>query len=251
MSEPPERDAVVRGTRPSAEMLRWRAAAAEITPAKSLERIETKSTFVFSNVALIGTILTGLGVLTGVSSRLIDYRSWTRAVAGLLVGALVCALAASLPSLRSRMQTQDLKAVARYYTVNIYVRGWLTRVALLLFSTAFVIALGLLVVVSNDQVQPAVGLQWTDGGAGKRGLIGRVSAKDLPPGTRADTRLVAIDAQGSEKLIARDVSYVGGAGTLEVNTTIEEAPAAASFKLSTSVTSRGKASLQQSVELRL
>jgi hypothetical protein len=205
---------------------------------------------VFSNVALIGTIVAGLGVLTGASSRLIDYRSWTRAVAGLLVVALACALAASLPSLRSRMRTEDLKAVSRYYTVNIYVRGWLTRVALLLFSTAFVIALGLLVVVAEDQIQPALGLQWTVEGAGKRGLIGRVSAKDLPPGTRAETRLLAIDAQGTEKLIAQDVSYVGGAGTLEVNTTVEQAPAAASFKLSTSVTSRGKASPQQSVELR-
>lgn len=248
--QPEAGDEVVYGRRPSADELRWRAAAAEITPAKSLERIEAKATFVFSSVALIGTIVAGFGVLSGASSRLAEYRPWTEAATGLLGAALACALIATLPSLRSRMRTQDVETVRRYYTFNIYVRGWLTRLALLLFTAAFAIALWLLF-VAGDQAYPALGLQWIHGASGSRVLAGQVSGENLPPGARVDTWLVAVNADGGEKVIAQAVSTVGGTGKLEVDMAVEQAPAAAFYRLSVTLTSQGETvSPPRSVELK-
>ena len=220
-----------------------------ITPAKSLERIEAKATFVFSSVALIGTIIAGFGVVSGASSRLVEHRPWTEAVIGLLGAALACALIATLPSLRSRMRTQDVEAVRRYYTFNIYARGWLTRLALLLFSAAFAIALWLLF-VAGEQAIPALELQWIHGASGSHILAGQVSGGNLPPGARVDSRLVAVNADGEEKVIAQAVSTVGGTGNLEVDMTVEQAPAAALYRLSVSLTSQGESeSPPWSVEL--
>jgi hypothetical protein len=248
--QPEAGDEVIYGRRPGADDLRWRAAATEITPAKSLERIEAKATFVFSSVALIGTILAGFGVLSGASSRLVEYRPWTEAVIGLLGGALACALIATLPSLRSRMRTQDIEAVRRYYTFNINVKGWLIRLALILFSASFAIALWLLFVTS-EQAYPALGLQWIQGAGHSRVLAGQVSGENLPPGARADTRLIAVNADGAEAVVAQAMSTVGGTGKLEVDITVEQAPAAAFYRLSVSLTSLGETmSPSRSVELK-
>jgi hypothetical protein len=60
-----------------------------------LERIEAKTAFVFTSVALIGTIVAGFGLMSGASSRLTEYRPWTEALYGLLGAALACALIAT------------------------------------------------------------------------------------------------------------------------------------------------------------
>jgi hypothetical protein len=248
-SQPKAGDQDKPGRRPSAIELRWRAAGAEITPAKSLERIDAKTAFVFSSVALIGTVVAGFGLLSGASSRLAGYRPWIEALYILLGTALACALIATLPSLRQRMRTQNIPEVRRYYTINIYVRGWLTRIALLAFSAAFAIALWLLF-VAGGQAPPALGLQWIHGAGNSRVLAGQVSGANLPPGTRADTRLVAVGADGRQLVIAQAVSAVGGAGTLEVDMTVMQPPAAALYRLSVRLTRQGATvSPPQSVEL--
>ena len=125
---------------------------------RSLERIQAKATFVQQRPALIGTIVCGLGVLSGASSRLAEYRPWTEAATGLLGAALACALIATLPSLRSRMRTcrtsRDGAPVRTRF--NIYVRGWLTPAGAAAFTAAFAIALWLLF-VAGDQAYPGVG----------------------------------------------------------------------------------------------
>ena len=241
---------VVQGRLPTLEELRWRAASAEITPAKSLDRIEAKATFVFTSVALIGTIITGFGLMSGVSSRLTQYRPWAEALYGLLGGALACALIATLPSLRSRMRTLDVKTVRRYYTVSIRVRGWLTRIALLAFSFAFAIALSLLF-VTNGQESPTLELQWTLGASNSRVLSGQFSEENLPPGASADARLVAIAADGEQVLLAEAVSTVGETGKLQVDMVVPNAPAAGLYRLSVSLTNHGAiVSPPQSVDLK-
>jgi len=248
--QPEAGDEVVYGRRPDASELRWRAAAAEITPAKSLEQIEAKATFVFSSVALIGTVVAGFGVLSRGSSGLAGYRPWTEAVTGLLGAALACALIATFPSVRSRMRTQDVEEARRYYTFNIYVRGWLTRLALLLFSAAFAIAIWLTFATGN-QTYPALGLQWIQAGNDSRVLDGQVSGENLPPGASVDTRLVAVNAGGGEKVIAQAVSTVGGTGKLTIDMVVKTAPAAAFYRLSVSLTSQGQTvSPPRSVELK-
>jgi hypothetical protein len=103
---------VVRsGRRPGPHDERWVAAGAELTPAKALDRIDTKVGFVLSNIALIGTVLVGVGVLTGTLSRLAGYEPLTVTALWLILLFLLCALVANLPSRRTRIDPDNLDDV--------------------------------------------------------------------------------------------------------------------------------------------
>jgi hypothetical protein len=214
----------------------WAAAAKEITPPKALARIDTKSGFVFSNITLIGTVLAGFGVLTGTAGRLASYEPLTLAALWILVVAVLAALVANLPSIRSHIDPENLTEVRRFYTRNIAVRGWLTRVALFLFAVAFAIALALLIAIAGKDDPPTLGLQWTLGADGKRAVAGHVTGTGLPPGARAETVLAALTAQGTQGTVyAKDVSFADSSGKIDVTVEVDDAPAGTVFRLSTKV----------------
>lgn len=229
------------GRPPGPEDERWLAAGRELTPAKALERIDTKVGFVFSNITLIGTVLVGVGVLTGVSSRLARYEPLTMTALWLILLSLVCALAANLPSLRTGLDPDNLAEVRKFYTTNISVRGWLTRLALLFFSAAFVIALAIVIQVARQHDQPSLALQWKLSADGTGDVVASVSASELPPGTRAEALLVEVDKQGAQRtVLAKDVSFADGSGTIEITMEVDDAPANTTLRLSTSLTDGGK-----------
>src|SRR4051794_38295307 len=75
----------------------WVGAAAELTPAKSLARMDERAKQVVANVSLVGTVLAGLGL---VASGKLDRSTpgWVVAVAAVCVAlvAVVLALASTL-----------------------------------------------------------------------------------------------------------------------------------------------------------
>jgi hypothetical protein len=232
---------VHRGQPSTPDDERWLAAGKELTPAKALERIDTKVGFVFTNITLIGTVLAGVGILTGTASRLAGYESLTIIALWLILFSLVCALAANLPSLRTGINPDNIHAVRRFYTTNICVRGWLTRLALLLFSAAFVIALAIIIEVAGRQDQPSLALQWKLGADHKRDVVASVNATELPPGTRAETLLVTVNKQGAQcTVLAKDISFADGSGAVNVTMDVDNAPANTTFRLSTTLTDDGK-----------
>jgi hypothetical protein len=230
-----------KGRRPSLEDERWLAAGKELTPAKALERIDTKIGFVFSNITLVGTVLAGAGVLTGISGRLAGYELLTLTALGLIFLSLVCAMAGNLPSLRTSINPENIEEVKDFFTANISVRGWLTRLALLLFTAAFVIALIIVIQVAGRHDQPSLALQWKLTADGKRVVAASVNASALPPGTRAETLLVAVDKQGRQSTVfAKDVSFADASGAVKVAMEVDAAPAGTTFRLSTVLTDEGR-----------
>jgi len=240
-----------RGQRPSADDLRWIEAAAELTPAKTLGRIDAKVGFVFANITLIATVLAGFGILTGAADRASAYQPFTLAALGFLMLAVLFASVANLPTLRTKINADNLVEVREFYERIIAFRGWLTRLALIFFVVGLASALGVLATVAGKNDPPAMGLQWTLGTDGKRGLAGYVTGTRLPAGARVETVLAAVGPQGdSNTVLAKDMSAADDAGKVAVRMEVADIPASASFRLSTKVQHAGKVLFpEQAVEI--
>jgi hypothetical protein len=130
-------------------VLAWRALAEELTPVKSLARVDVATSRVVTNVTVVGTLLTGLGLVAaglpateGVARHL--------AVAGVVAAvlAVACALAAQTLSIRRGLNTNNLVLVKDWYRTQFRRRAHPARaatalllLAVLLAGTAAVVAL--------------------------------------------------------------------------------------------------------------
>jgi hypothetical protein len=96
----------------------WRAAAAELTPARSLARIDAHARQVVGTVSVVGTLLTGLGLVAGDQVA-------TSAVARWLA---VAAVAAAVAAVVVAWSCQLLRLVARFTPGNLVeVQAWYRR----------------------------------------------------------------------------------------------------------------------------
>lgn len=138
-------DLEVRGRLPTGEEAVWVAAAEALSPEKSLERVETLVKFVFANVAIAGTLMTGLGLFTDLKAALRDAPTpLALPVPILLIGvSLILSVVALIPRLRS-IRLSDLNEVENWYRRQILRRGWSIVLALITFAIAlgWTVALG-------------------------------------------------------------------------------------------------------------
>jgi hypothetical protein len=241
---------IVRGQPPSVEDEIWEAAGKELTPLKILERIDSKAGFVFGNVTLVGTVLAGVGIASGAAGRSAEHPGAARLALGLLLASLLLALAANLPSFRTKINPEELISVRRFYVWNIRARGWLTRFALLFFAAALGLAAWLVFQSTGERAAPALTLQWRTEGETERGVLARVVARDLPPGAQAETALVSGGNGEADRVLARDLSLVDAAGNLAVTVDVGKAPLGTDLRLSVTVTDGGRDVASRSIELR-
>lgn len=133
--------AVTRGRPPTeAEESQYKALTAR-TPEDSLQRAETLANFVFANVAVVGTLLTGLGLVAD-GGALLESAPEVFGVPlpVLLVGlSLVAAIVALLPALK-RVNPAHIDDVAKWYEGQVRRRGIAAIVALVLFAGAIITA---------------------------------------------------------------------------------------------------------------
>ncbi|MCW2701728.1 MAG: hypothetical protein JWQ45_3263 [Blastococcus sp.] len=238
------------GRPPTPDERYWAAAGEELTPLKSLERIDSKAGFVFGNVTLVGTILTGFGLATGTSGRFADHPGPASTALALIVVAVLLALAANLPSFRRRIDPADIVQVERFYRTNIGIRGWLTRVALLCFTGALLLAAWLVSQVASAAPETSLALQWRDDGEGARNVVGRVVATDLPPAAEMETVLVSqVSDDEEEQVLAEDHSDADGTGSVTVTVEVGAAPADTVLRLEVVVTRGGERVAADSMEL--
>ena len=124
------------GRRPTPEELRLIQLAAALSPVESLRRIETRSSFVLTNIGLLGTVVAlsaTLGVRHGHGPGLM---STIAVISGF--GAAFCSLLANAPSLRLGINPSNLKEVKDYFESQVKLRGWLTRISYLLLLLTFI-----------------------------------------------------------------------------------------------------------------
>jgi MFS family permease len=192
---------------PTSEDQRWQELAEELTPAKSLARIDAATARVVSTVSVVALLLTGLGLVA--ADRLGDGapRVWALVTVVLALAAIVCALSAQVVTITRGLNTGNLVEVEDWYRSRFDRRAPLTRAASLLLLAAVVTAgvAGFLAAVEDDASGPVLGLTRTtelldDGTPGPTGTV-TVSAKatGLEPGSIL-TLTVAVEPeyQGSE-----------------------------------------------------
>jgi hypothetical protein len=115
------------------------ALADELTPAKSIGRLDAATARVVTTVSVVGTVLTGFGLLTaGLPAT--EGGSRILAVASVVLAflAVLCALSAQILTITRRLNTNNLKEVERWYLRRFLVRAPLARAAsvLLVLATA-------------------------------------------------------------------------------------------------------------------
>lgn len=111
----------------------WLDAAAELTPDKSVARIEDNAKYLLGGVAIIGTLLTGLGVLT--SDKVASHPVALMTTVVLTALSLAVAALALVPH-GGDVSIEDVASVRRFYETDIKVRGRLVQAAGVLFGAA-------------------------------------------------------------------------------------------------------------------
>jgi hypothetical protein len=132
---------------PEPRVLAWRALADELTPAKSLARVDVATSRVVTNVSVVGSLLTGLGlVAAGLPAT--DVAARNLAVAGVVAAVLAvgCALTAQILSIRRGLNTNNLVMVRAWYRTQFRRRAYPARAATLLLLVAVLLAGGSAVV---------------------------------------------------------------------------------------------------------
>lgn len=108
-------DEVGYGEEPSSADLVWQATADAFTPDKSLTRISAQARATVSTVAVVGTALTALGLVSVTSLLTAPVTRWFGTAAALLALLAVLASVAFLGLRLERLNIEDLDEVKRWY----------------------------------------------------------------------------------------------------------------------------------------
>ncbi len=213
------------GRPPSAEEKAGFAAAANLAPKESLLRIQELAKFVFTNVAVVGTLLTGLGLFTDLGAVLEE--SWNLpspfegvpvAVAALGLS-LFCASLAIWPKMSS-VDPSRLAEVNAWYERQIKRRGlWMTA-SLILFSAAILVATFTGTGSADEPEKPSISASWI--GLGDEATVSIAAKAEKVPSKWTMVTLVQGRQAGEDgekgKLVTifRDRTQPNSAGELAV-----------------------------------
>jgi hypothetical protein len=119
----------------------WADLAAELTPAKSLARVDAVTARAITTVTVIGVLLTGLGAL---SAGQLTHHSAARALAAAAVItatlAVACALTAQVLTITRRLNPANLTEVRAWYQRQFSTRARATQAATILLILAALLA---------------------------------------------------------------------------------------------------------------
>jgi hypothetical protein len=127
---------------PSARDQAWAALAAELTPAKSLARIDAVTARAVTTVTVIGLLLTGLGAFAAGLPTALGEPARALAVATVITAALAvaCALTAQVLTISRRLNTANLVEVKAWYARQFGTRAYPTQAATGLLLAAALLA---------------------------------------------------------------------------------------------------------------
>jgi hypothetical protein len=173
----------------------WVELAEELTPAKSLARIDAATARVVTTTAVIGTLLTGLGLVAATASTT---STWSRrlAVAAVVIAAcaVVMALSAQVLSVTRTVNRNNLVEVRRWYDRRFTSRATPTRWATILLVVAALAAGGsaLLKALDPGPTDPTIAVSRTYLPETRTDTVTvEVTFRDLDPGTVATVRVTA------------------------------------------------------------
>jgi hypothetical protein len=184
----------------------WAALGSELAPAKSLARVDAATARVVSTITVVGTLLTGLGVV-GASASSVDgvARVLVAIAVGLSALAVVTALSAQVLTITRRMNPGNLAEVKAWYRGVFARRARLTQAAtavLVLAGLAGGVAGVLIVADSPDKASgtPSMAVVRTVSADGRSADVAvQVRFRGLTPGrtVRASIRDGSVKAEAA------------------------------------------------------
>jgi hypothetical protein len=212
----------------------WVSLAGELTPAKSLERVDTATDRVVRTVTIIGTLLGGLGVFGATKPTVSGPARWiTIAAVACAALAVACALAAQILTITRHLNPENLAAVRAWYKRRIDTRGYPTRAATLLLLIAAVLAgaAAIVALATTTSSQPTIAVTRAldratvpaPGSAGTTTITAEVTFRGLTSGQSAT---VVVSAATSGQILATAAITPATDGTATRTLTVSGLPPA-------------------------
>jgi hypothetical protein len=217
---------------PDPRVLAWQALAEELTPAKSLARMDAATARVLTSVSVVGTVLTGLGLLAaGRPARNAAAEGLALAAVGTAVLAVACALTAQVLTIRRGVNTNNLVAVRAWYRDQFRRRAYPARAASVLLLAALLLAGGAATaaLVGPERTGMSLAISQTPSASGAAADAGRVAVtievafRGLAEDTTA-TVLVTGTRSGATTVLARAALTPGADGTATRTLTVGSVP---------------------------
>jgi hypothetical protein len=212
----------------------WQTAAEALAPDKSLQRVEDKAKFVVSTVAVVGSILTGLGLVAGANLGIAAKgHEWAVSAIVAAVVSIVLAVGSLLLGGDRYLSPGNLIAVQNWYTKQfrrqtpVLFSGLLLLCALALAGIAAFMSM-----TTTDIREPMMIAQFTSDGA-KNTLVLKADYKNLRTGQSLSAKLSGVPDKGSPKLLAQQILKVGGDGTGSLSLNVESTAKYRYFRLVT------------------
>jgi hypothetical protein len=230
-ADPPGTESTVRPVSPADRV--WATLGRELTPAQSLERMDTATDRVVRTVTIIGTLLGGFGVFGAAQPSVAGPARW------LTIGAVVCAvlavgcaLAAQILTISKHVNPENLAQVRAWYKRRVETRGYPTRAATFLLLVAAVLAGAAAVValVTAAPNEPTIAVTRaldrptaTLAGPATSTITADVTFRGLSGGQGAS---ITVTAAGSPQVLASAAVTAGPDGTASRALTVTGVPAA-------------------------
>jgi hypothetical protein len=178
---------------PDPRVLAWQELADELTPAKSLARVDAAANRVLTSVTVVGTVLTGLGLLAAgqpTRNAVAGGLSLTAVIAAVL--SVAFALTAQVLTIRRGLNTNNLKAVRAWHHDQFRRRAYPARAASVLLTVAVLLAGG------------AATAQFV--GSERAGMSLAISSTRPPAGAGGDGGPVALTVEATFRGLAEDAT---------------------------------------------
>jgi hypothetical protein len=221
VTDPDSADTPVRATSRSDQA--WADLAAELTPAKSLARVDTVTARAVTTVTFIGVLLTGLGAFSaGLAAHTGPARGLAMAAVITAALAVASALTAQVLTITRRLNTANLAEVRAWYQRQFDTRAYPTRAAtiLLLLAALLTGASATASLATSPSTAPAIDATQTvePGSAGNETTITvQVTFHGLAPGQAAT---VTITTPGTARVLGSAVTTPPPDGTAVTTMTL-------------------------------
>jgi signal transduction histidine kinase len=211
----------------------WRDAQAELTPAKSLARINDNAKFLAGSVSLVGSLVTAAGLISIDRLRVNPQAAaFATAAAALATVSVLIAVGSLILRVRT-VHIANLLEVRQWYISQLR-KGIILAVAGWALVTAIVLAACAALFLFASPVSPSLSLQLSGQGATSK-LSAKVGLQGLSPGTRVETQLDGENAASKPVVLAVSTTTADANGKVDLATDLTQPGEFETYRLTVTV----------------
>jgi hypothetical protein len=239
------------GEPPNDEDEFWLQVANNISPEKSLERLDAHGKYLFGTVSVVGTLLTGFGIFSP-SGATVLRSIWIVIPILLACLSLAFAMMGITPEL-SKVNRQDINSVRKYYNDLIRRRGRFIFLGGLFFALSLIsIVVVLPISLKVSSLSPIISVRLVGVGE-KASLTGKVEIQKLPRNALSETEIfgyVDLKENIEPTILFSDISHADQAGNVIVSTELDQIKSFNKFVINCRVKSLATILYEKKVEIR-